>query len=68
MKLPDSYEALAGQTDATMTTRTGRTWSEWIGFLDERGCESMEHKEIARLVVFWGERLVKLQESLKDLE
>jgi len=29
---------------------TGKTWDEWISFLDKLGAKEMEHKEIARML------------------
>lgn len=41
---------LAGHTDATMVSRTGRTWPEWADLLDRERAQQMTHRDIARLV------------------
>jgi hypothetical protein len=46
---PD-YAALAGQSDAVIKQRTGRTWKEWAETLDSRGAHTLPHREIARMV------------------
>lgn len=43
------WAELAGQSDAVMKSKTGRTWSEWVAYLDERGARTMKHGEIAKL-------------------
>lgn len=50
LPLPPDYEAIAGQTDATLRDRTGHTWPEWSDLLDELGATEMEHPEIAKWV------------------
>lgn len=40
----------AGMADATIATKTGRTWSEWVAVLDAAGAAAMSHRDIARLV------------------
>lgn len=44
------YGALAGMSDDTIATRTGRTWREWVDVLDRERAADMPHREIARLV------------------
>lgn len=50
LPLPSDYETLAGQTDETVRTRTGKTWPEWCRVLDELGATEMDHPEIAKWV------------------
>jgi uncharacterized protein YndB with AHSA1/START domain len=61
--LPDGYEALAGQTDATVAAKTGRTWPEWVAALDAAGATKMDHRAIAGWVydacgVGWWSQMV----------
>ncbi len=48
--LPPDHEGLAGQTDATMLRRTGRSWSEWVQTIDAFGGREQPHPAIAREV------------------
>lgn len=48
--LPPDHEALAGQSDATMTRQTGRTWRQWTHLLDDLGATELQHPQIVRLV------------------
>lgn len=48
--LPEGYEQLAGQTDDTMSAKTGRTWPEWVAALDSVGAADKPHSEIAHWV------------------
>ena len=41
---------LAGQTDAVMEKRTGKTWKQWVSVLDRAGASSWSHTQIARYV------------------
>src|SRR5688572_28179800 len=34
---PPDYSAKAGMSDATIATKTGRTWAEWVELLDAFG-------------------------------
>jgi hypothetical protein len=36
-----------GMSDAAVAAKTGRTWPQWFAVMDEDGCASMPHKEIA---------------------
>ena len=40
---PLDYAALAGQTDATMVEKTGRSWTEWTRELDGHGASALKH-------------------------
>ena len=42
------WPTLAGQSDATMKTKTGKTWPEWVAHLDALGAAKQTHTEIAR--------------------
>jgi hypothetical protein len=44
-----SLAELAGQSDAAVQEKTGRTWNEWTTYLDERGAATLTHGEIAKL-------------------
>lgn len=46
---PEEWAKLAGKSDAIMKTRTGRTWVQWVAFLDKAGAHEMKHPAIARL-------------------
>ena len=48
--LPADYEKLAGKSNATMQTRTGHDWPDWVRLLDHAGAATMSHGQIARLV------------------
>lgn len=41
---------LAGMADATIKSRTGRSWSEWVRALDADNAAALPHREIAQLV------------------
>jgi len=48
----DSHARSAGTriSDDAVRRATGRTWGEWIRWLDERGAAGMPHKEIVALL------------------
>ena len=48
--LPEGYAGLTGMSDDAVSARTGRTWPEWVGWLDERNAASLPHPEIAALI------------------
>jgi hypothetical protein len=39
-----------GMSDDAVSKKTGKTWAQWVKALDAKGCASMKHPEIARLV------------------
>ncbi|MCY4367774.1 MAG: SRPBCC domain-containing protein [Chloroflexi bacterium] len=39
-----------GMSSEAVARATGRTWSEWLAFLDDLGAETSTHKEIVALV------------------
>lgn|GEM_PF-1481780 len=41
-------------SDDAVRRATGRTWDEWIRWLDERGAASMSHKQIVALLLGQG--------------
>jgi hypothetical protein len=43
---PD-YAALAGMSDETIAAKTGCTWKQWVGHLDDVGASTRPHREIA---------------------
>lgn len=50
---PD-YAALAGMSDETVKSKTGRDWREWVKLLDAAECATRPHGEIARHVASLG--------------
>jgi uncharacterized protein YndB with AHSA1/START domain len=71
--LPVDYEAIAGQSDATLAAKTGRTWPEWVHALDAVGAAGMEHGAIARWVHeqtglgWWSQSVTVGYERLRGL-
>lgn len=51
---PPDYSALAGMSDATISRKTGRTWAEWVEYLDEFGAKEKPHREVAEHVFSLG--------------
>jgi hypothetical protein len=47
-KLPPGLVALAGMRDEAVRDKTGKSWKEWVGVLDEIGAYEMTHRDIAR--------------------
>ena len=41
---------LNGMSSEAVATATGRTWGEWLAFLDDLGAEACSHKEIVALL------------------
>ena len=41
---------IAGMSDATVTSKTGRTWADWVVELDRAGAAAKPHREIAELL------------------
>jgi len=50
---PD-YASLAGMSDAAITTKTGRSWAEWVRVLDRERAAEKPHREIALFVSSLG--------------
>lgn len=46
----DDYAALAGMTDESVRTKTGKTWQQWVRALDSVDATTMPHREIAQYV------------------
>lgn len=51
---PPDYKRVAGFTDATITAKTGRSWAEWLAFLDKWGAMNKTHTEVAAHVADQG--------------
>ncbi len=45
--MPDKLNRI---TSEAVHKATGKTWDEWIAFLDKLGAKEMEHKEVARML------------------
>lgn len=55
MPTPEAdFALLAGMSDAALSTRTGRTWAEWVRLLDAAHADEKPHREIARYVSLLG--------------
>jgi hypothetical protein len=72
--LPDDHESLAGMGDEAVRKATGRTWPEWVSFLDEEGASGWGHAEIARRVAeepgltgWWSQSVTVGYERLRGL-
>lgn len=48
--LPDDYTTLTGKSDEAVAAKTGRTWPEWVAWLDERNAVALPHPEIVGLL------------------
>lgn len=46
-KSKESLSERAGMSDRVVSSKTGRTWEEWVRLLDARGARSMRHGDIA---------------------
>jgi hypothetical protein len=72
---PESdYARLAGMADASVKAKTGRTWKEWVRFLDAAGAVSMPHRDIARRMnealngdAWWAQSVTVGYERIKGL-
>lgn len=51
---PPNYAELAGTSDSAISTKTGRTWAEWVGVLDAARALEKPHREIAAFVSSLG--------------
>jgi hypothetical protein len=51
--VPD-YAKLAGMSDASVTKRTGRTWTQWVNVLDSFKAAQRPHGEIVKHVSSFG--------------
>ena len=52
-KVPGYAEA-AGMSDASVKEATGCNWERWVRTLDRAGAANKSHREIAKLVAFFG--------------
>ena len=48
------YAEIAGMSDASVRKATGCNWERWVRTLDRAGAASKSHREIAKLVAFFG--------------
>jgi hypothetical protein len=48
------YAEIAGMSDASVKEATGCTWERWVRTLDRAGAAQKSHREIAKLVAFFG--------------
>jgi hypothetical protein len=48
------YAELAGMSDASVKEATGCTWDRWVRTLDRAGAAEKSHREIAKIVAFFG--------------
>jgi hypothetical protein len=51
---PPDVARLAGMSDSAVSSKTGRTWAEWVRILDAAGAAAMPHREIAKHVASLG--------------
>ena len=71
--LPANYLELAGVGDETVSARTGRTWAEWVRFLDAHGAYDLPHPEIAKLALaetghgWWSQSVAVGYERIRGL-
>ena len=49
-----AYAKIAGMSDAAVKNATGCTWERWVKALDKAGAAEKSHREIAKLVAFFG--------------
>lgn len=61
-------------SDAAVTARTGRSWSEWFRILDAAGAQDMSHKEIASFLYekkkvpgWWNQMVANCYEQQRGL-
>jgi hypothetical protein len=64
----------AGMADATIKTRTGRSWPEWVRALDADNASTLPHRDIARIVHtkhgipgWWSQSVTVGYERIKGL-
>ena len=48
------YADIAGMSDASLKEATGCNWERWVRTLDRAGAANKSHREIAKLVAFFG--------------
>jgi uncharacterized protein YndB with AHSA1/START domain len=48
------YAEIAGMSDASVREATGCNWERWVRTLDRAGAAGKSHREIAKLVAFFG--------------
>jgi hypothetical protein len=71
--LPEGYLELAGVSDEAVSSRTGRTWAEWVRFLDAKGAYDLPHAEIAKLALaetgsgWWSQSVAVGYERIRGL-
>lgn len=53
-KPPRDYAALAGMSDATMASKTGHSWAEWVDILEAFGARDKPHRDVAAHVYSLG--------------
>ena len=48
------FAKIAGMSDASVKEATGCTWERWVKALDKAGAAEKSHRDIAKLVAFYG--------------
>ena len=48
------YAEIAGMSDASVKEATGCNWERWVRALDRAGAAQKSHREIAKIVAFFG--------------
>ena len=48
------YAEIAGTSDASLKEATGCNWERWVRTLDRAGAAKKSHREIGKLVAFFG--------------
>lgn len=71
---PEDYARVAGISDESVRTKTGRTWAEWVRALDAKEARRMPHRDIARLLqdewdvpLWWAQSVTVAYERIRGL-
>lgn len=71
--VPADYLELAGTSDEAVARATGRTWAEWVRFLDAAGAYDLAHRDIAKVVMaetghgWWSQSVAVGYERIRGL-
>ena len=72
---PDRFAEIAGMSEQSVQSKTGRSWEEWVTLLDQLGAKELSHSEIAAQIAkrwpeigfWWAQSVTIAYERIRGL-